>query len=404
MAKVVTKKVKLIKSTSENPDITSIFSEMMSGSLNIRLIHPKYKKIESSVRRYLAVIKFIRPQCEDPTNIDLYCSEFETIVEREFNGENLDPYVNGKLDTRQAYKDIPKVNTDLFIEVYKRVKECDAVNTGIVTLRNINSKKKYFMEESGAKGKKAIYSPKPLDKINENFITKYPGDIFNPISGLPSLNVKLMYLSANKQNRDLILLWVQKLYVVCHDLYEALNIPDVDPDDFVQVVLASIDQVKKHIPRCNRAFEKIKSSIELLKENFNSYYEGFVDSNNPTIIIESFIQDVSQSSGNDPTLAREFKQIINFYKDLVRKQRGTNPKLDKLFAHVDKQFKTLDDLSGGVEDITEETEETEEDNIPGPASEDIPDNLLDSLQENLSAMLGGNNDDNEFDLNVEDES
>ena len=126
----------------------------------------------------------------------------------------------------------------------------------------------------------------------------------------------------------------------------------------VEVVLSSIDQVKKHIPRCEKAFNKIRDSVSLLKDNFGTYYSQFVESNNPSIIIESFIGDVSNTSGNDPALAREFKQIINFYKKMVlqNKQFG-NSKVTKLFSHVEKQFKTLSDITG--EDYSNEDEDFE---------------------------------------------
>ena len=39
-------KVKMIKSTTENPDISSIFNDMLNGSIKINIVHKKLELIK----------------------------------------------------------------------------------------------------------------------------------------------------------------------------------------------------------------------------------------------------------------------------------------------------------------------------------------------------------------------
>ena len=352
-------KLKTIKATSEDPDIASIFSEMMNGNIKIDIVHKKYDSIKDAVVRFNKLIRLIMLNCnaEVLQHVEQYCDEFSRMIEREFNAEDIKPYLVGHISEKEGYKSIPEENRAAYIEVYKRIKDCQPVNAIINTLHEINSKRKNFVDENKDVkfGEKRFTQKKDLNGV---YLIKHPDPIFAPVCGLPSLNLKDLYLNADDTNKEFVLKWIQKLFIICYDLYEATNIPDIDPNDMVEVVLSSIDQVKKHIPRCEKAFNKIRDSVSLLKDNFGTYYSQFVESNNPSIIIESFIGDVSNTSGNDPALAREFKQIINFYKKMVlqNKQFG-NSKVTKLFSHVEKQFKTLSDITG--EDYSNEDEDFE---------------------------------------------
>lgn len=351
-------KVKTIKQTSEDPDIASIFSEMMNGNIKLSIVHKKYEEMLKHVNRFFKLVELIKLDCVSPVLelVDEYCQEFKEMITTEFNAEDLTPYLINQISERDAYNNIPTANKDLYISVYKRIKDCKPVNIIINTLHEVNNVRKNLVDENKdvKSGEKRFVEKKELKGV---FLIKHPDPVYAPVAGLPSLNLKDMYLNADGELKRLyILKWIQKLFMICYDLYDATNIPDIDPNDMVEVVLVSIEQLKKKIPRCEKAFNKIRESVGLLKDNFNGYYAQFVESNNPSIIIESFIGDVSETSGNDPTLAKEFRDIINYYKKMVlqNKQFG-NSKISKLFSHVDKQLNILSDITG--EDYSTENEE-----------------------------------------------
>jgi hypothetical protein len=134
---------------------------------------------------------------------------------------------------------------------------------------------------------------------------------------------------------------LHKLYKISHDVYDVMSSPDIDVNEFIQVIMASLDDVKKHIPRCGEAFDLIASSVNLLQNNFDDYYKDYVASNNPTIIMENFVLDVSQKAKSSPRIAAQFRRIITHYRKLAA-QQASNPKLQSLFQQVDKNFQELE--------------------------------------------------------------
>ena len=82
------------------------------------------------------------------------------------------------------------------------------------------------------------------------------------------------------------------LFNTTYDIYQIITSPDIDISEFSDIIVDSIKQARKMIPRANKAFKKIEESVELLKDNFQNYYKDFITTKNPTIIIENFILDV----------------------------------------------------------------------------------------------------------------
>ena len=114
-------------------------------------------------------------------------------------------------------------------------------------------------------------------------------------------------------------------------LRELHSSPDIDVDKVVTVLMEAIDDVQKHIPRCEKAFGVIKANASLLKNNFGTYYKDFQQSGSRIIILENFIADVSKGAEGDPQLMRQFRKIISFIKDNAQKSGASNdPRLSNL--------------------------------------------------------------------------
>jgi len=97
--------------------------------------------------------------------------------------------------------------------------------------------------------------------------------------------------------------------------------------------------VRKQIPRCDDAFNKIESSIGLLKGNFDRYYKDFVQSGNPGVIIEQFVGDVAKSAEADRKITRQFRQIITFYRKKIQSVNPKdNPQIPKIFGMIEEDF------------------------------------------------------------------
>ena len=159
------------------------------------------------------------------------------------------------------------------------------------------------------------------DQLNHRFILKLPGIEFCPFpKHMTTLNIKHLFVlidtyqtkhvSAKEQTIKYIMLVLNKLYVNSHKLYEIISSPDIDVNEFVDVIMSNLGEVKKHIPRCNEAFKKIEDSVFLLKDNFSDYYKDFMSTGNQMIIMENFVLDVSKSTKADAKTTRQFREII----------------------------------------------------------------------------------------------
>jgi hypothetical protein len=128
--------------------------------------------------------------------------------------------------------------------------------------------------------------------------------------------------------------------------------PDIDVDEFVNVIVSSIDQIKNQpsLSRCTRAFDKIKESVHMLKDNFSEYYKDFLETKNSTIIMENFVIDVSKNTKKDPQLMQQFRKIISHYRSLA-KSNIQNPQLRALFERVNDQFNQGDESHPNIVNI-----------------------------------------------------
>jgi hypothetical protein len=150
------------------------------------------------------------------------------------------------------------------------------------------------------------------------------------------------------------MIFLHKLYHVTHDVYEAASQPDVNVDDFVDVIMSAMDDLKKHIPRCDEAFGKIRASVDLLRGNFSRYHRDMKQAGNPSIIMENFVIDVSSSSGGTSLkVKQQFKKIIGHYRKLAQ-SRPMDQRAKSLFGEIDRNFAALEKTGGDSEDVEPE--------------------------------------------------
>ncbi len=119
--------------------------------------------------------------------------------------------------------------------------------------------------------------------------------------------------------------------------------PDIDINEFTDVIMSAIKEIKNvpELNRCSHAFAKIERSLDLLKDQFGTYYGAYAESGDFTIILQSFIGDVSTREGNmTPVLSREFAAIIKYYTNKIAeiKQRGHNIEIIEQITNMMKPF------------------------------------------------------------------
>jgi hypothetical protein len=244
------------------------------------------------------------------------------------------------------YDRVPAKTATRFNEVYTATKSCNVVNVIVATCSTLVKYKRFLRD--------------PAD-LKDKFLVQYAGLSFSPFQGLPQFNFKHLYVSlAAAEDKRFVMTVMHKMFAISHDVYEAASAPDVNLDELKSVVLGSIGDVKKMIPRCDEAFTKIADSVDLLKSNFGGYYKDYMASNNPTIIMENFVLDVSKKTDSSPRVTAQFRKIIAHYRKLSS-QQASHPKLQALFHQVDKNFQELEkgDRAADAKDENEEPEEPE---------------------------------------------
>jgi len=354
-------KSKVVRSTISDPDVMQMFENVLgtgeSTDLNITIVHPKYLKIVKHCGRFMTLLEALGDQPlmgkfpVEARHLAGYVADLRNQASKTFSApdfEKLHPAdaIGQAAGHTVDYRQVTKEEYEAFAGAYKKIKESNIVNTAIVTCNNLVPHKK---------------SLEHVESLKDRFLIRSAGLSFSPLPGLPAMNFKQLYISdaLSVEDKKCLLMVLHKMFTISHDVYDTMSSPDIDVDEFVQVIIESLDGVKKHIPRCDEAFNKIRESVGLLKGNFDGYYKDFVASNNPTIIMENFVLDVSKSTDSSPKVTAQFRRIISHYRKLAS-QQAQNPQMKSLFAQVDKNFQELEKRSRQAEAEGSDSEGSEQ--------------------------------------------
>jgi hypothetical protein len=357
-------RVKTVRQTLGNKDIQGLFQGALSGGgpLDNNIVWPKFKRVRMEIGRTIRVIDWLAGRVwlrehfpHEARGISEYLAQLNSEFTEFFGGApdldaHLDPLMlqvcgdgseESMLDLTPDFTMIPPEKLAVFTELYPRAMKSDLVNTAVTICKNLSSHKTFIEDRA---------------KLNKKFLMG-AGLVFAPIPRLPAANFKAFFQSREitDNQREQILVYLHKLYHITHDVYEATTLPDIDVEEFVDVVMSSIEDLKKHIPRCDAAFDKLAESVSMLKANFGSYYRDMTISGNPSIIMENFVVDVAgSSSGSSVRMRSQFQKIISHYRKLS-KTKPMSGQAKTLFNEIDRNFEELEKAEpsagdGGGED------------------------------------------------------
>lgn len=362
------RKVKIKKTNmSKDPeDFNKIFNQMTGVTEpDPQIIIPKYESIIENIRKISDIFKkyflnnvYISEQLKQD-NIYAFktlqkfvnkCEEdlveFSVEHSSHINAEKMEE-LNSNPELLQKYLLSFQKGYDLaqLHIAYKGVKECDSINNILTASRDLY---KLVLDDKNRK-KKEKHDLETWGELSDGFIKYSNDDSMEIIPTITNLDFKDFW------NHEMLTNDVKKRIIACLHLFlkhseQIINhvmSPDVDMEEFVNIIVDSIAGLKKHIPRCEKAFSKIEESVTLLKSNFNTYYKYYVSSKNETSIIENFISDVaSENTNGDPQLIRQFKEIIKFYKDQITKNNIKNTEIDMIFDALSFNISKLEEKTG----------------------------------------------------------
>lgn len=354
-------KIKIASKAMKDKDIIDMFNQMVGTSNNIdpKIVIPKYINIYSNADQ---IIRILESFCNSPCGkkfalaYNLGVAEIVNFIKHS-QGElkNLELEKNDQILSGKELNEINKnpnkmaeylenlsfeYKADNLFEKYNKLKDSLVVKECILTARII--KNALMMEKD--RNKNETHDLENDKKLSSNFILNIDGD-FLKLFNFSTLDFKQMFLSQymDTNSSQYVLYVLYLIYNKCISIVKSITSPDIDVDKFSEVLINNIEEIKKQIPRCDRAFNKIRESVGLLKSKFGEYYKDFVSSRNPSIIIENFVVDVAKDSKSDPDISRQFREIIFFYKNKMQNRGSKDPKIDKVFNLLNTNLDILDE-------------------------------------------------------------
>lgn len=385
-------KVTVAQKTMKDKQLIELFNQMVGTSApDPNVVIPKYDKLMELLRGTVSILhdfvrtappflrdefprgveeieQFVAKSLEDLNGFTLKERTDNTLSGEQLNQVNANPELMNKFMENLGIK----YNVDELGETYKNLKDSELVKSIIMTYRQLKEALAAEIERQKIKtellDKEHDLSDKT--KLRAGFIKKSLGDVLHLFS-FSSLNFKELYMSqyigaqtAPKSMYNTVLFVLYLIYNRCDQVYKLVSSPDIDVDKFAEALVANIQTIKKQIPRCDEAFNKIEESVNLLRENFGGYYKDFITSQNPGIIVENFVLDVAKDSKANFKVTQQFKHIIAFYKQRMQGQIK-DPKIKRIFdlvgANLDVlEKKTSKKKSANGEDVEAEGELEEE--------------------------------------------
>lgn len=353
MAKI---KVKSVSKTLQNEDVQSMFQNVLGTDgteQDLQQIWPKFKHVRHNVRRFVKMVSWLGARQEleragftvEVKNIQRYAAQL--VKEEDVFSEvpSLDP--EGTDESREDYLDfvdtdhldrLPDEVVEKFSETYAKAVKSDLVNTAISTCKSLVPVRSHLV---------------PGEEFNDSFL-KSAGHSFAPFPKLPSANFKSFYQSDSCSDslKYSLLSFLSKLITITHAVYEAYNRPEIDVKKFTAIVKESLGDIKSvpELNRCNEAFKKIEDSMELMQENFSTYYRDMQISGDRTMLMQNFVLDVAKSGKSSPKMTVQFRKIIQFYQ----KQSQAMPQskeMKAVFGALDSNMKELETRSQETADL-----------------------------------------------------
>ncbi len=326
MAKVV--KIKQ-KPSIDNADIGTLFEEMMGvKDADPEIVRPKVvrcKSILQHIYKTLNQFSHFTVLQNDFPELKQAMEEIDVFAENLRRTLHVDPHNE---PDENDYIPLSKAELN---SLYKKIKEADIVRQLIVLGGTLKRHSQYIDD---------------IKNLRDGFIAQEPGLSFQVFS-FSSLDLKLLWVNSNITPvvKKYVLNVLHLLWKDCYALYETVTSPDVDIDKFTSMLVDNIAKLKSQpgLHRCKRAFFRIEQSLELLKNRFSDYYRDSIASNNPSIMFENFIMDVSQQGESSASLTREFRMIIqHLHKISQQNGRANDPHVKKIFDMINGNFNAMD--------------------------------------------------------------
>jgi hypothetical protein len=306
---------KIVQKTLDDDSLTSLFQQLLGTDKPAPdVIVPKYVKITSNIKLITRLLRSF-------TN-DVFLVNYPELTEQ---AADIISYCDS-LESLDIDLDLKTTTTTEVVDAYMIIKNNKDVGELLNTCKILIENKTNLTSVS----------------IDTGFVNRLPGVTYFPLS-FTKMNLKELWSlrQTTEKIKNYIIMVLKVLYKKTHAVYTVLTSPDIDVSKFSALIIDSIAKVKKQIPRCDAAFDRIEKSVDLLNGNFDGYYKDFVQSQDPTVIMQGFVMDVANQDGVDAKTTFQFRKIISFYQ---KKTQGKikDPRVKQIFELLGQNMSILE--------------------------------------------------------------
>ena len=342
----------------DSRELGDVFNQIIGANgCNMRICGPKYLAIIGYLRKSAQVVKMFTEGSAFFTKIRTYTKvvadnrQFVAGIEAVLTAAAIDISEYATHDFATVPEDVVKN----FAEKYAALKSSSCVAALFNLCNNLIPYKRFISD---------------VDHLDHKYLYSIPGGDFSPFPwtkfNLCEVAATLDFMEPKTDAGalfELLDLVICKMFNLAYNLYRTVSSPDVDIDEFVNIVSDKIQDLRQRVQRCKRAFDKLEESIKLLKNNFGVYYRDYIETQSSNVIIENFVMDVARNTRADPDLMRQFRSIVGF----IRKASAgsSNPQSKMLFDKITEQFSRFDEYSNIRRDERgDDSDDEEEQPVP----------------------------------------
>ena len=299
----------------KDDSLTTLFQQLLGADKpSPSVVKPKYDTLTQCIKLVIRVLEAF--------NNDVFAANYP---DQESQSQGIIAFV-GKLKALDLDRDIKTCDDGKIVDTYLSIKNSPVVADLLETCKNL------------------IQNKASLDTtdVDVGFVNRLPGLTFYPFS-FSSINLKEIWVNpaTTLQVKKYIVTVCKIMLKKTHKIYEVVTNPDIDVNQFSELIIESIKKVKKLIPRCDQAFAKIEKSVGLLKNNFGGYYKDFIQTQNPACIMHNFVYDVASQDDVDAKTTFQFRKIISFYQKQTQ-GKIKDPRIKKVFELLGSNMKILE--------------------------------------------------------------
>ena len=323
-AKIKKKKLKILG--DDQQDITEMFNQMISGGTDINVIYPKYQKVAEILTKVAKLLNIFTASAAPLFELPEFSGNFAEI--NAFSA-NIMRAIRFDYDfsRHMSYTEAPKDTQRAFLQFYTALKSSDVCKFCITSC-----------------GELLMYQQQ-IEAENVNFLNGIADVSWRPLTFTGFDFRQLVILDISPRITAIVLSVIRGILIQLLALHEQLTSPDIDINKFAELMIKALDSVQSRpeLNRCKKAFAKLRESVSLLKSEFKTYYNDFLETKDATVIMQNFVADVSKRMDGDAELTREFRIIMQYYAKFAQSsETSSNPKIKMLFDRVNESLDILD--------------------------------------------------------------